>query len=221
VGCVYSFGILACGIPDYASQKACKVQEDSVLFLMIGPINSLKGQDILLKAIKTLDSAYSSKTRFVFIGTDYDNAMYNEIAKAAAEFNNICWFDNMPREKLWEWYQKADCLIVPSREDILPLVALEAMMFSVPVICSDQTGVAAYIRQSENGIVFPSKDYIALARHIVFAIENRNIMKDMGRKARKDIYQKYFTMDIFTEKALKAMNEAIQNAKKQRKASGL
>ena len=108
----------------------------------------------------------------------------------------------MPREKLFEWYNKADCLIVPSREDSLPVVATEVMMFSKPVICSDTTGTAEYITQYINGIIFPSEDYAALADEITFAINNRAKMTEIGYNARKHIYEKHFTMEKFKERVL-------------------
>jgi len=210
-GLLWNLYRLASGVFDHASGMIRKTSEDSILFLTIGPISLIKGQDILFKAIKMLDTKHSLKAHFVFVGNFYDvsEKKWQMQRQQMAKYANIDWYDNMPQEKLLEIYKKADCLIVPSREDTLSLVTLEAMMFSIPVICSDHVGAAGYITHNENGIVFPSEDHKTLAHHIAFVIDNRDKMEEMGHKGRREIYEKYFTMEKFSVNVLNAINETI------------
>jgi len=211
-GLKYNYGILPYGISDISFKDNEIKKDNKFLILTIGSIYPRKGQDVLLKAIKTLDKNIFSQAVFVFIGGSIENKIYNKLLKFMKKNKNVVCLPLMPRDELWQWYIKADCLIVPSRSDPLPVVATEAMMFSKPVICSDQTGTADYITQHENGIIFKSKDHIALANSITFAVNNRDKMIEMGHKARNDIYEKHFSLNIFKERILKLINEVIISA---------
>lgn len=208
-GLQYNYGILPYGISEITNNINEIKKDDKQVFLTIGSIYRRKGQDVLIKAIKTLKKNIFSQAIFVFIGgpINFENTIYNKLLKFKKKNKNIVCLPLMPRDELWQWYIKADCIIVPSRSDPLPVVATEAMMFSKPVICSDQTGTADYITPYENGIVFKSEDNIALANSITYAINNRDKIIEMGYKARNDIYEKHFSINVFKERILNSINE--------------
>ena len=210
-GLPYDFNTLIYGVPDYAVEQEIHNNQDPAIFLNIGGYFSVKGQDVLLKAIAMLDKKYVSRARFVFIGrnpnqsADFDEDLLN----AAANNEHITCCETMSRTEMWEWYRKADSIIVSSREETVSAVAIEAMMLSKPVICSNQTGIADYITPNRNGFVFTSENHAILAQHIVFAIENRDKLLEMGANARKEIYEEHFTISKYANRVLKTINEVI------------
>ena len=209
-GLSYNFGRLKYGIPDYALDEKQNNNKAAVTFLMVGAIDYRKAHDILINALNYIDNDIIKKAHFVIIGSVNNLEIHKILVDAKDKYHNISLHDSMPREKLRDWYSKADCLILPSREDPLPVVALEAMMCSLPVICSNQTGTADYITHYENGIIFPSEDAKALAEHITYAVENRDKLAQMGHKAREEIYEKHFTMEKFEESVLRTIDEIVR-----------
>jgi glycosyltransferase involved in cell wall biosynthesis len=173
---------------DYAPGITRDAKRETVLFLILGSIERTKGQDVLVHALKHLDKGVIEKAEFTIIGSSNDSDVMSLCESAAVEYGNFAIYDSIPREELRKWYEKADCLIIPSREDTVSLVGVEAAMFSVPIISSDSVGLAGYLEHNETGLVFPSEDCKALAENIAFAIDNRDKMAEMGRKARKEVY---------------------------------
>ena len=208
-GLLYNLGRLKFGISDYALNVEQNDNQEAVTFLMVGAIDYRKAHDVLINALNYIDKGVIKKAQFIIIGSVNDLEIHKVCMAAKDKYGNVFLHDSMPREEVLHWYSKADCLLLPSREDPLPVVAIEAMMCSLPAVCSDQTGTADYITHYENGLIFPSEDAKALAEHITYAIEQRDKMAQMGRKARTDIYEKYFTMEKFRESILNAIDEVM------------
>ena len=59
-------------------------------------------------------------------------------------------FDAQSMSELFEW---ADCLVLPSRWEGLPLVMLDAMAFGVPVITTDVGGIPEYVSDGEECVL--------------------------------------------------------------------
>jgi glycosyltransferase involved in cell wall biosynthesis len=211
-GLSYKYGKLLYGVPDVPPSGNAHKSDEVFTFLTIGTIDRRKGQDLLIKAVKSLDNQYLPKIKFVFIGNAFPyDPVFKELINLSNKNKNIIWINNIPREEVWEWYQKADCLIVPSREDPLPIVVSEAMMFSLPVITSDQVGEIEYVIHNETALVFPINKLKILSELIIYAVNNREHMVNMGKRARKEIYEKHFTMEVFKKNVLSTIDEITKN----------
>jgi glycosyltransferase involved in cell wall biosynthesis len=69
---------------------------------------------------------------------------------------------------LGEFYRSIDVLVLPSREnDPFGLVAAEAMSIGVPVIVTDQCGIAGYLRDGLDAVIVKANDEEALRAGII------------------------------------------------------
>lgn len=82
-------------------------------------------------------------------------------------------------------------------------------MHSVPCIVSDATGTAAYIRDGEDGFVFPCGNAQALAQKIAWCVENRDRLDGMGKNARL-LYEKQFSMPVFERRLMEVVRGALK-----------
>lgn len=71
-----------------------------------------------------------------------------------------------PRERVYELYQEADLLLVPSRWEGFGLVAVEAMQAGLPVFASRIGGLAGIVQDGETGRLFPPEDVAEIVRLI-------------------------------------------------------
>lgn len=60
-------------------------------------------------------------------------------------------------------YQQADCFVLPTRKDMSPWVALEALAAGVPMIASDIGGIPEMLIDGETGLLIPPGDAGALS----------------------------------------------------------
>lgn len=62
---------------------------------------------------------------------------------------------------------RADCLVLPSRNDSYGMVVAEALAAGLPVVVSDMVGAAELVVPAENGWVLPAGDGDALAARLL------------------------------------------------------
>ena len=105
-------------------------------------------------------------------------------------------------------YSKIDIVVCPSREDPLPIVMTEAMMYRKPCIASDSTGTADYIKDGINGFVCKTEDSEDLCEKMRYFIHHQEKIEIMGKEARK-VYEEYFTMDKFADRLCNQMQKTI------------
>lgn len=179
---------------------------DKIRFVTIGYIEARKGQDVLIQAVQGMPEVYRAKAVFYLVGQD-SSMMAQQIKAQIENMPEIIMTGTVDREGIKQILNNADVMICPSREDPMPTVVTEAMMYSVPCILSSAAGTAGYIREGVDGFIFPSEDVEELSDRIRWCIDHCQELSEMGIRARQ-IYEKYFTMKVFEEKLLDIVNKA-------------
>lgn len=90
---------------------------------------------------------------------------------------------NVPFRRMEEIYRQHDVFVLPSRDEPLGVVILEAMSYGLPVICSDTAGVQWCIEQGGNGYVFRSDDAEDLALALRRILQSPGGIERMGRRS--------------------------------------
>lgn len=188
--------ILHYGIPDMKPHDLeFYNKKEKVVFAIIGAITENKAQDIFCSAVKSMDQ--NEQAEFWIIG-NYGQDMYSQaICRMCADLANIKMLGLLTREEIYEVFPQIDVVICASREDSLPIVMTEGMMFGKVCITTDTSGTAEYIQDGENGFVIPSEDADALKERMEWVLNNKDRLAEIGKNARKT-YEKYFTMEVFS-----------------------
>ena len=194
-------GQLLYGVEDCAGseerKEICRQEEaKKTCFVTVGHIEERKGQDILLRAVRMLDESAREKAVFYLVGQD-TSLLAERLKEQAGDLPGVTVTGPVDREELGRILSRADVMVCPSREDPMPTVAAEAMMYGVPCILSDAVGTAAYI-QDGDGLVFESGNAQELSAKIKWCVEHRDRLGQMGKNARR-IYERHFSMDVFEE----------------------
>ena len=87
-------------------------------------------------------------------------------------------------------YSSADILLLPSYNEGLPYVIIEALASGLPIISTDVGGIPEVIENGQNGYIIKSGDVNALRRHIIELLKDYNLRKKISisnwEKARND-----------------------------------
>ena len=197
----YDSEILRYGMEDLA-KKACAQttnMTNKLRFLTIGSIEKRKAQDILLKAIESLPSEYRDKAEFIIIGNVLQPDMMNMIRKYQSRYPCIQYRNVMPREEVLKLYSQSICAIIPSRDEPTSMIGIESMMYSRAIVCTDHTGVGEFIRDLQEGYIFPNEDFKKLSDILREIIDYPDRAVEMGKNARL-VYEKQYLMSMFEKR---------------------
>lgn len=198
------------GVEDNAvkKQKSITDKPSKLYFVTIGYIEWRKGQDLLIEAVKLLPEEIRKKAEFYLVGQN-TSMMAQQIKISIEDIAEIKMTGPVDREGIIHMFDLADVLVCPSREDPMPTVAAEAMMFGVPCLVSSITGTAEYIQDGRNGIIFPSEDVKELSLKLRWCIEHKYRLKQMGKEART-LFERYFSMNVFEKNLLHLVEKAVK-----------
>lgn len=178
-----------------------------MIFAVVGTIDPIKGQDVFIEAIMQLPDEMRAQCEFWLIGgTAGDFAA--EVLRQAAEIPGMKVFGVLDREQMKEIYQTMDVLVCPSREESMSAVTVEAMMHFHPCIVSERTGVAEFVGERKNGLIFPAEDAAALADKMRWMFERREHLNEMGLRAR-ETYERYFSCEAFEQEMVRVVKKAF------------
>ena len=187
------------GCPDVAlphqSHKLGKI-----VFSIVGSVYQRKGQDVFLEAIERLPEELRRKAVFRIIGSllPYDECVifYNDIRAKAALIPEVEIFDDMPFDRLQEFYAETNVLVSASRDDPMPIVITQGLMFSKACLCSSAIGQAQLLEDGKNGLIFNSESPDDLSKKMAWLIQNPDEITALGIAGRA-IYEKNFMMCSF------------------------
>lgn len=177
------------------------------LFSSVGSIDTRKGQDILVKAIRSLPVTYIERCQFLFVGRAGDEKVYHTVKRLQQDFpENVSMITEVSRKEVRDIYRQSDAVICTSRDDPMPVFMTESLMLSKPIICSEYTGTYSLITGKENGLVYHNNSTAELESMLRFVVDNPKKMEDIGRNGRK-VYEEYFTEEAFRNNLYEIIKE--------------
>ncbi len=181
---------------------------EKIRIALVGMICKRKAQGVLLRAVSALPAEYQEQIEVLIVGSvlKMEQSYWDEQQLLLRRLKNIKVMGEMPQKELARIYQGMDVLVCPSKDDPMPIVVTQAMMYGKACIISENVGQAEFIRQGENGFVF--QDEIQLTELLKWLVDNREKLSDMGGHAR-EIYEQNFSERAMEEKLRLFMKENV------------
>ncbi|MBQ4133498.1 MAG: glycosyltransferase [Desulfovibrionaceae bacterium] len=169
-------------------RRKLRLPENRFIGLCLASIQNRKGQDILLEqlhsALKEIPDAL-----FLFVGPvlwHWGGGEIVEYAQTHFSPENVQILGS--KDNPLEYVRAADCLILPSREEALPLTILEAMLLGRPVIGSDVNGIPEMVEHGKTGLLFSHDTPELLAEHILQLAGDGVMAENMGLAGQERYY---------------------------------
>ena len=182
--------LILSGIKDIEPTRTnSEPREGPPRLVFIGRLDRQKGFDRLLKAAQRVSQ---EEVTLIAIG---DVVRGND--RPSSEGIAIELTGWLPRGEVADAMAAADAIVMPSRWEGLPLVALEAMRAGKAIIATDGGAFTHLLRDGENGVLIDPEDPEFLAT--VLKTYSREDFEAMGQVARRDFREKYLASRMSDE----------------------
>ena len=152
--------------------------------LFVGRLANQKGLDYLVQALAQLREQDRSLVELELVGSGPEELL-RSMASQLGVAENIIFSGWVPRAEIVKHYQSADLFVLPSLDEGLPNVVLEAMASGNPILATNITGNRELVQPPLNGLLVPPADPAALSSALRKLIENAGMRAEMGRKSRE------------------------------------
>jgi len=115
--------------------------ENELIILFVGRLDQIKGLDILIRAFKVVLRTYAH-ARLIVVG-DGEFNLYLKECKGL--WDRITFTGRLDRQSVYDFYQIADVGVIPSFHEQCSYVAIEMMMFGLPIVVSTSTGLSEMV----------------------------------------------------------------------------
>ena len=203
----------------WSTRRSLPPEKRKFLVIGVGTVELRKGVDIFISCAAIIKhQSGGERFQFLWIGRGYDPEtevnysvyLSDQIKRAEIE----SYIDIMPSTSHIELaYQTADLLLLPSRLDPLPGVAIEAFSFGLPVVCFERTtGIADFL--TENGLgdecVARYLDTHDLARKVKALADSDDLRACVSERVRVAAQEK-FDMNAYVSKIEAIAMHAVGN----------
>ncbi len=150
-----------------AARQRLHLSPDQPLLLYVGNLKPTKGCVDLLEAFPAL-LATQPQARLVYVGAGACKAELLQRAAALGCAERVELVGAVPHAQLGDWFRAADLLCLPSHNEGVPNVVLEAMACGIPVVASRVGGIPEVLPEHA-GILVPVRDPVALSAALIAA----------------------------------------------------
>ncbi len=203
--------MLLYGIPNENTNamQGYERKHEGIVFAVVAVLQPRKGQDIFVEAIKKMKDSDKENAEFWLIGPDpgiYPEFVEN-LTEAVGTEPKIKMMGEWPMEKLMEEYPNIDVIVCPSRDDPMPVVLPEAMMFYKPCIVAKGAGTVAFIEDKRNGLVCEC-NADSLAEQMTWVMNHQDALEAIGTEGHR-LYEEVFSTEAFEKNLIGIMKEKM------------
>lgn len=190
-------------------RRALGLADGDALLLFLGRLHHEKGPDLMVGALERLRRIRAGGWHAALVG---DGPLREAIAR---RLDSLGLGDRvvMPgaRRFVGPWLDAADLLVLPSREEGMPVAALEAMMRGRPVVGTAVGGTPEVVTHGRTGLLVPAGDEAALAHGIAGLVEDAARRATLGAAAAVEARRR-FTLERMADATLAEYRRLLRPA---------
>ena len=177
--------IIHCGVePDLFAPVPH--QDEGKRLLYVGRLAAMKGLPVLFESLAQLRERYPD-LKLTVVGDGQERPEIEASAHRLGLRQMIDFVGYKSQTEVREYLQQTDIFILPSFAEGVPVVLMEAMAASVPVLTTRIAGVPELVKHGESGWLVPPGDQQSLADSLAMLVEDADLRKRLGEKGRAKV----------------------------------
>ena len=153
-----------------------------------GPLEPIKGHSVFLQAAQEVLSR-GIDAEFLIAGSGPEEENLRRFAQKLGIAEHVTFVPYV--REYTEVLEAMDVFCLPSLQQGLGTVMLEAMALGKPVIASGVGGVYSVVHDGKTGLLSPRRDWAALAEKIVELLADPGRARTMGENARRLVEEQF------------------------------
>ena len=182
-------------------------QNPGLTLVCAARLAAVKGQDVLLAAL----ALAPADIRVRFVGDDLEGGSFrSDLERQVSDLGlgeRVEFLGH--RNDLDELLDASDGLVLPSRDEGLPLVALEAMARSRPVIATAVGGLPSLVHDGESGLLVAAEAPAELAAALVRLRDDPQLRRSLAHAGRARVARE-FSADRMREQTLAIFDQVAR-----------
>ncbi|MBY0485341.1 glycosyltransferase family 4 protein [Nitrosomonas sp.] len=166
--------------------------------MFLGNLSERKGVSDLLNAIAKSQAFQDNKAEAIFVGAE-GIEFYQNKANHLGISNMIQFAGWADQKQAAKWMATADILALPSYDEGLPLVILEALSNQVAVLCTPVGEIPNNLKSDENSLFVSPGNIEEITQALDKLILDKTYREHIAAKGR-ELYEKGFSLDCFSDR---------------------
>ena len=191
-------------------QKKKSIKNNIPTILFLSNYHKSKGLFVLIESARILKSK-NIKFHLRIVGKPF-NIVKEDINSLLDKYNiseNITFPGPKYGSDKHDEFCKADVFVFPSLNDTFPLVLIEAMKYSLPIVGSIEGAIPEIIDDGNTGFTVPKYDYESVANKLEILIKNDSLRAEMGINANQKFKKKY-TLEKFENEMMLTFKKILK-----------
>lgn len=205
--------IVPCGIPVHPKSNQTLDKTNKVVqILYLSNYIETKGILKLIDALEIVkEQGFIFNARLVGAPTDLKIEIVENYIKKRQLANYVHAIGPRYGEEKYDEFLSCDIFAFPTfySREAFPLVNLEAMQFSLPVVSTNEGGISEAVINDENGFIIEPKNVNQLAEKLELLIKNKDLREEMGRRG-KERFLNHYTLHHFEQNLKNVFDEILK-----------
>ena len=159
---------------------------EAPMLLCLGRLVRQKGFDLALAALASLRDRFP-EVRLVVAGDGPERGSMERQVAALGLAKRVEFRGWVAPEDIFNLINIATIVLMPSRLEGLPSVALQAGIMARPIVATPVGGLSEIVVHQQNGLLIPPEDPVGLSQAIVFLLEHPEAAVQMGQAIRERV----------------------------------